>query len=285
MPEAAEYSVREHLRDDRPITIRALRPDDRAGMLAAIGRTSMQSLQRRFFVPKKGFSEQEMAFFLNIDFDIPCRTSSRKSLKMDARSSPVADAISLVQPGQAEIAFLVVDAYQGQGIGTILMRHLAVLARDAGLKELVAEVLPENTAMLKLFKKFGFRPDCERIASGGPPDAATALSAEDPGGVRPALPQPQQRAAIAVAAGFLPAHKTSGKAAAIPSLPLRVIDPFAKIEPDDHIGGAMSLRLRFITERRQRIRKGAVGTIGNDRSCYHARSPQPETSHRQIACF
>ena len=71
----------------------------------------------------------------------------------------MADAISLVQPGQAEIAFLVVDAYQGQGIGTILMRHLAVLARDAGLKELVAEVLPENTAMLKLFKKFGFRRD------------------------------------------------------------------------------------------------------------------------------
>ena len=65
----------------------------------------------------------------------------------------------VVQPGQAEIAFVVVDAYQGQGIGTILMRHLAVLARDAGLKELVAEVLPENTAMLKLFKKFGFRPD------------------------------------------------------------------------------------------------------------------------------
>ena len=74
MSEAAEYSVREHLRDDRPITIRALRPDDRAEMLAAIGHTSMQSLQRRFFVPKKGFSEQEMAYFLNIDFDKPCRT-------------------------------------------------------------------------------------------------------------------------------------------------------------------------------------------------------------------
>ena len=54
-----------------------------------------------------------------------------------------------------------VDAYQGQGIGTILMRHLVTLARNAGLKELVAEVLPENTAMLKLFKKFGFRPDAK----------------------------------------------------------------------------------------------------------------------------
>jgi RimJ/RimL family protein N-acetyltransferase len=160
MPEAAEYSVREHLRDDRPIAIRALRPDDRAGMLAAIGRTSMQSLQRRFFVPKKGFSEQEMTFFLNIDFE--SHVAIVAEVEEDER--PViagGGRYIVVQPGQAEIAFVVVDAYQGQGIGTILMRHLAVLARNAGLKELVAEVLPENTAMLKLFKKFGFRTDAK----------------------------------------------------------------------------------------------------------------------------
>jgi ribosomal protein S18 acetylase RimI-like enzyme len=160
MPEAAEYSVREHLRDDRPIAIRALRPDDRAGMLAAIGRTSMQSLQRRFFVPKKGFSDQEMAFFLNIDFE--SHVAIVAEVEEDER--PViagGGRYIVVQPGQAEIAFVVVDAYQGQGIGTILMRHLAVLARNARLKELVAEVLPENTAMLKLFKKFGFRTDAK----------------------------------------------------------------------------------------------------------------------------
>jgi ribosomal protein S18 acetylase RimI-like enzyme len=160
MPEAAEYSVREHLRDDRPIAIRALRPDDRAGMLAAIGRTSMQSLQRRFFVPKKGFSEQEMAFFLNIDFESHVAIVA----EVEEDGHPVISGggrYIVVQPGQAEIAFVVVDAYQGQGIGTILMRHLAVLARNAGLKELVAEVLPENTAMLKLFKKFGFRTDAK----------------------------------------------------------------------------------------------------------------------------
>jgi RimJ/RimL family protein N-acetyltransferase len=160
MPEAAEYSVREHLRDDRPIAIRALRPDDRAGMLAAIGRTSMQSLQRRFFVPKKGFSEQEMAFFLNIDFESHVAIVA----EVEEDGHPViagGGRYIVVQPGQAEIAFVVVDAYQGQGIGTILMRHLAVLARNAGLKELIAEVLPENTAMLKLFKKFGFRTDAK----------------------------------------------------------------------------------------------------------------------------
>jgi len=37
------------------------------------------------------------------------------------------------------------------------MRHLVAIARDGGLKELIAEVLPENAPMLKLFSRFGFR--------------------------------------------------------------------------------------------------------------------------------
>jgi RimJ/RimL family protein N-acetyltransferase len=125
MPEVAEYSVREHLRDRSSNHYRALRPDDRAEMLAAIGRTSMQSLQRRFFVPKKGFSEREMAFFLNIDFE--SHVAIVAEIAEDGRSVIAGGGrYIVVQPGQAEIAFVVVDAYEGQGIGTILMRHLAV---------------------------------------------------------------------------------------------------------------------------------------------------------------
>jgi GNAT superfamily N-acetyltransferase len=58
-------------------------------------------------------------------------------------------------PGQAELAFAVDDGHQGQGIGAALMRHLAALARDAGLEKLFADVLPENTAMLKVFERSG----------------------------------------------------------------------------------------------------------------------------------
>jgi RimJ/RimL family protein N-acetyltransferase len=161
MQRRADYSALERLGDGRPVKIRALRPDDRAEMLAAIGRTSPQSLQRRFFAPKKGFSEREIAFFLNIDFENHVALVAQ----IDEDKRPViagGGRYIVVQPGQAEIAFVVIDAYQGQGIGTILMRHLAVLARDAGLQELVAEVLPENTAMLKVFRKFGFLPGSQR---------------------------------------------------------------------------------------------------------------------------
>src|SRR3712207_9099770 len=68
MSEASEYSAVEMLRNGRRVEIRALRPDDRAALITAVGRASAQSLFRRFFAAKRGFTEQEIAFFVNIDF-------------------------------------------------------------------------------------------------------------------------------------------------------------------------------------------------------------------------
>jgi GNAT superfamily N-acetyltransferase len=155
MVEAASYSAVETLRDGRRVDIRALRQDDRDELLAAVGRTSPESLYRRFFTVKRGFTEQEMAFFLNIDFVdhvalvAVVEEASRPVIVGGAR-------YILLRPGKAEVAFAVIDQYQGQGIGAALLRHLAGIARDAGLRELIADVLPENGAMLKVFAKSGF---------------------------------------------------------------------------------------------------------------------------------
>ena len=163
MTGAADYSAVDRLRDGRTIEIRALRPDDREDMLAAVERTSIQSLQRRFFVPKRGLSDNEISFFMNIDFSN--HVALVAEIDEDGRTVIAGGGRYIVaQPGQAELAFVVVDAYQGKGIGTMLMRHLLAIARDAGLKELTAEVLPENAAMLKVFSGFGFR-----ARSGGDP--------------------------------------------------------------------------------------------------------------------
>ena len=68
MAATENYSVTEHLCDGREVEIRALRSEDKDDMLAAVGRTGTESLRRRFFVGKRGFSEREIAFFMNIDF-------------------------------------------------------------------------------------------------------------------------------------------------------------------------------------------------------------------------
>jgi GNAT superfamily N-acetyltransferase len=157
MSDIAQYSASEHLRDGNPIEIRALRPDDEAGMLAALNATGAQSLQRRFFATKRHFSDRERSFFMNVDF------KSHVALVAVAgeagRNTIVAGGRYIVfEPGRAEMAFVVIDAWQGHGVGSILMRHLVKLARDTGLRQLTAEVLPDNAPMLNVFRKFGFTP-------------------------------------------------------------------------------------------------------------------------------
>src|SRR5207248_9456615 len=68
---AARYSTIEVLRDGRRLEIRALRPEDKHELLHAVSRTGAQSLFRRFFAAKRTFSEQEIAFFVNVDFSTP----------------------------------------------------------------------------------------------------------------------------------------------------------------------------------------------------------------------
>jgi GNAT superfamily N-acetyltransferase len=51
----------------------------------------------------------------------------------------------VAEPGRAEVAFAIIDEYQGQGIGTALLRNLLLIARANGLKQLVAEIVGESS--------------------------------------------------------------------------------------------------------------------------------------------
>jgi GNAT superfamily N-acetyltransferase len=154
MLEPANYSAFETLRDGRRAEIRALKSGDRADLIAAVARSSPQSLYRRFFAVKRDFTEPEIEFFLNVDFVNHVALVAIVDVAGQAMIAGGARYV-VVQPGRAEIAFTVVDQYQGQGVGTALMHHLAMIARGAGLKELIAEVLPDNVPMLKVFEKSG----------------------------------------------------------------------------------------------------------------------------------
>jgi len=161
--EPSNYSAVEKLRNGERIVIRALRPQDRDDLMAAVDRTSGDSLYRRFFAVRRHFTETEESFYLNVDF------VSHVALiaSADENGQPIIIAggrYVVGEPGQAEVAFTVVDKYQGRGVGAALLRHLAMIARQAGLRELVAYVLPDNRAMLKVFEKSGLKYTAKREA-------------------------------------------------------------------------------------------------------------------------
>ena len=161
MAEAATFSASESLRDGRRVEIRALRPDDRSGFAEAVSRSSAESLRRRFFGPKRTFTEQEVSFFVNVDF---VNHVALVAVAEEGGQSTIVGGARyiVVGPGQAEVAFNVVDQSQGQGVGAALMRHVTAIAREAGIKELIADVLQENTPMLRVFEKSGLRMSTTR---------------------------------------------------------------------------------------------------------------------------
>ena len=163
VPGATNYSATEILRNGQRIEIRALRPHDRDDFIAAVSRTSSQSLYRRFFSVRRHFTETETAFYLNVDF--VNHVALVALVEENSRPTIIGGGrYVVVQPGQAEIGFTVLDKYQGQGIGAALLRHLAAIARQAGLHELIAHVLPDNRAMLKVFEKSGLKYNARRDA-------------------------------------------------------------------------------------------------------------------------
>jgi GNAT superfamily N-acetyltransferase len=156
MQDSASFSVRERLRNGEEIGIRALGPADRNALLRAIARASERSLYRRFFGIRREFSDAEVTAFVDVDFKTQVAlvaVSHENGLEVIAAGA----RYIVVRPGTAEIAFTVLDDYQRQGIASVLLRHLAALARAAGLSTLIAEVLPENTAMLRVFERSGLK--------------------------------------------------------------------------------------------------------------------------------
>ncbi len=161
MFDPVSYHVTETLSDGRKVDIRAQRPADREALLAAVQRASSETLYHRFFAAKRAFSEDEKHFFLDIDF------VNHVALVVEAIENGRPAIVGgcryvLVGPGKAEVAFSVIDAYQKMGLGTALMGRIAAIGREAGLKELVAEVLSDNTAMLKVFERSGLAMTTKR---------------------------------------------------------------------------------------------------------------------------
>jgi len=161
MIEAAKYSAFEVAPNGNLVEIRALRSEDRSALISAVDRSSSESFYRRFFGVRHHFTENEIAYFMNVDFINHVALVAI----VEEKGCPIivgGGRYFVTQPGNAEVAFAVVDQYQGQSVGTALMRHLVAIARDAGLKTLVAEVLPGNIPMLKLFEKSGVHVSIKR---------------------------------------------------------------------------------------------------------------------------
>ncbi|MET0526325.1 MAG: GNAT family N-acetyltransferase [Nocardioides sp.] len=140
------------LRDGRTAHVRPVRPEDEQLMVEFYARVSDESKYLRFFAPMPTLSDKDLHRFTHVDH------VDRVALIMLLGGEMIAvGRFEVTDPGEAEVAFLVEDAHQGRGIGQLLLEHLAQAGRERGVERFVAEVLPDNKAMIATFRDAGYR--------------------------------------------------------------------------------------------------------------------------------
>jgi acetyl coenzyme A synthetase (ADP forming)-like protein len=152
------------LSDGATVHIRPIKPSDGAGISAMHSRLSPESVYLRFFSVLPQLTPKMLDHFVHVDY------VARLALVAELGDQLIAvaryDQLATGDEGaEAEVAFVVDDAHQGRGVGTILLEHLAAAARDNGISCFVADTLPQNSRMLRMFHEAGYA-DERRYADG-----------------------------------------------------------------------------------------------------------------------
>ena len=155
--EPRNYSVDANLRDGSLIRIRAIGADDRERLHEHFRGLSRQSIYFRFMGFKRDLSAQDLQRFTELDFNDHVGLAATLTENGRERFIGVGRYIRGKDPRRAEVAFAVLDDYQGRGIGTLLLEHLGLIARAGGITELEADVLADNRNMLEVFADSGFK--------------------------------------------------------------------------------------------------------------------------------
>jgi len=139
------------LRDGTRARLHPMRASDAAALLRFHATLSPETTYFRFFSVHPSLSDKELDRFTHVDH------TDREAIVATAGDEiiGVARFDRMDDPSDAEVAFVVADAWQELGLGTAMFRRLAQRAKDVGVGQFVAEVLPHNRRMLTLFHHSG----------------------------------------------------------------------------------------------------------------------------------
>lgn len=147
-PGALERQVA--LKNGETLRIRPIRPDDEPRLVALYDRLSRRTAYQRFFTVMRRLPSDWISYFANVDY--------RRRLALVAERETVAGSelvgVGRYEPSDeeatGEVAFVLEDGYQGQGLGTVLLDEILRAGTERGLTRFRAHVLADNHRMLRL---------------------------------------------------------------------------------------------------------------------------------------
>ncbi len=149
-------TVEIQLRDSTPVLIRPIVPEDRDRLSEGLARLSPRSTQLRFLRSVGRFSERELSYLTEIDFKDHFAWGA---MALDQPAEPGIGVARYVRdredPETAEAAVAVIDAYQGRGLGSILLEVLAETAQENGIKRFYGIISSENRLVREAVRRAG----------------------------------------------------------------------------------------------------------------------------------
>ncbi|WP_216207938.1 bifunctional acetate--CoA ligase family protein/GNAT family N-acetyltransferase [Amycolatopsis aidingensis] len=141
------------LSDGGTVHLRPIVPADADAIVALHGRLSERTRYLRYFGAYPRIPQRDLDRFTIVDHHdrVAFVALLGDEIVAVGRYERLGDGDS------AEVAFLVDDAHQGRGLGSILLEHLAAAASERGLGRFVAEVLAENSQMVRVFRDAGYQ--------------------------------------------------------------------------------------------------------------------------------
>ncbi|WP_427385319.1 GNAT family N-acetyltransferase [Janibacter sp. G56] len=139
------------LRDGSVAHLRPIVPGDADRLSRFHERQSEESVYLRFFAPMRRLSAKDLHRFTHVDY--VDRVALVATMQDDIIGIGRYDRVT---PTSAEVAFNISDHYQGKGIGSVMLEHLAAIAQEGGITRFEAEVLPQNRKMLAVFSDAGY---------------------------------------------------------------------------------------------------------------------------------
>jgi RimJ/RimL family protein N-acetyltransferase len=149
-PGSTDYTL-----DVRVIQVREIRPDDTDRLRALHAHLSVDSIVHRFFYYLPALSEELAAQFTHMDERNTMAFIATIGAGSDEQIIGVARYCG-VGSYTAEVAFTVLDQWQGHGIAKLLLHRLAAYACEQGYTTFVAYIMPDNLRMLNLVRSSGF---------------------------------------------------------------------------------------------------------------------------------
>lgn len=155
-----------HLRfgDGRSALVRPIRPEDEPLFAPFFEHVTSEDLRLRFFAPVKDFSHNFVARLTQIDY-----ARAMAFVAIDEETNELLGVVRIHSDSDyrvAEYAILLRSDLKGLGLGWQLMELMITYARSEGLQEIRGQVLAENTVMLEMCRKLGFRVEHEPDQSG-----------------------------------------------------------------------------------------------------------------------